>query len=772
MEPEPEPEQSIYIPEEFYCPISGELINEPVTDEEGNTYEKGKIIEWLERSKTSPITRAYLDISLLSDNISMKRSIQTIREKLQEEQLKIDARIVSPELKGFEDTKALIELNQFYNDNKLFINIQVPHVEVRPPIDIVLCIDVSYSMFNEATLKGEHNESMGHGISVLSLTVTAAKTILNSLNDRDNISIVTYSSESRVIVNNIPCTPENKSLIELELSQLKPISNTNMWSGLIQSLDILRKYSPKNKNKGIMLLTDGIPNVEPPRGHEYMLEKYFREHNFKCMINCYGFGYNLDSELLLNLSKISGGDGYSFIPDASIMGSVLINGISNLFTTASFNPELKIQLSKGAIFECNQSDKLEININSLKYGKSKNLLFKIDTSRILNKSYEYMSDFSEVILSMDNTVFCEDKILLPTREYDLQQSIRMRAIDTIIHCIELKKYNDSSLEQYLIEFINYVESELKRCPDKDYINNILYDFKGQIKEGLNMTTKGNAEDWFTRWGIHYLRSLYDAYSNEICNNFKDRGIRNFTSPLFEKLRDEISTIFAQIPPPKPDIVKVHHPPSSSRSRGNCMSEGTPPCKTRIHNMSAYINQGGGCCSGDSKILMANGEYIPVSELKFGDKVKTYCSTVLDKEYTETGTVECIIKTKCIDGMEPLVCLNGLKLTPYHPIINVADSVDKWVFPISIQQPTIIPSEYVYTFVINTRKPVIIEGYAFSTLGHYLRGEVIYHRYFGTEEVINDLKCFLSYRTIGLVTLTKDMFIRGVSGDVEGIKGRV
>ena len=31
--------------------------------------------------------------------------------------------------------------------------------------------------------------------------------------------------------------------------------------------------------------------------------------------------------------------------------------------------------------------------------------------------------------------------------------------------------------------------------------------------------------------------------------------------------------------------------------------------------------------------------------------------MLDKEYTETGTVECIIKTKCIDGMEPLVCLN-------------------------------------------------------------------------------------------------------------------
>ena len=74
-------------------------------------------------------------------------------------------------------------------------------------------------------------------------------------------------------------------MISGELEALKPVSNTNMWAGMIQSLDILRETSPKNKNKGILLLTDGVPNVEPPRGHEVMLQRYFDSHDFRCMIS-------------------------------------------------------------------------------------------------------------------------------------------------------------------------------------------------------------------------------------------------------------------------------------------------------------------------------------------------------------------------------------------------------------------------------------------------------------------------------------------------------
>ena len=182
MEPEPEPEaqERIFVPPDFYCPISGDLIQDPVSEPSGHTYERSEILKWLEISKTSPMTKVYLDISHLNDNIAMKRSIESIKHKLQEDQLKRDSQVSQEGLSVFKDNTSLITMKQYYNDDLLFLKINVPNVEVRPPIDLVLCIDVSYSMFDEATLKGDKNEKISHGMSVLSLTVTAAKTILNS----------------------------------------------------------------------------------------------------------------------------------------------------------------------------------------------------------------------------------------------------------------------------------------------------------------------------------------------------------------------------------------------------------------------------------------------------------------------------------------------------------------------------------------------------------------------------------------------------------------
>ena len=42
----------ISVPTNFYCPITGELMNDPVTDKEGNTYEREHILQWLQLNKT------------------------------------------------------------------------------------------------------------------------------------------------------------------------------------------------------------------------------------------------------------------------------------------------------------------------------------------------------------------------------------------------------------------------------------------------------------------------------------------------------------------------------------------------------------------------------------------------------------------------------------------------------------------------------------------------------------------------------------------------
>lgn len=39
------------------CPITQDVMREPVIDREGNTYEKSAILEWLKSTNTSPVTR-------------------------------------------------------------------------------------------------------------------------------------------------------------------------------------------------------------------------------------------------------------------------------------------------------------------------------------------------------------------------------------------------------------------------------------------------------------------------------------------------------------------------------------------------------------------------------------------------------------------------------------------------------------------------------------------------------------------------------------------
>jgi len=749
-------ESKVSVPTNFYCPITGELMVDPVTDKEGNSYEKSQIEEWLRHNQTSPITRNNLTVEDLSPNPALQRSIESIRDQLKEDQLRLATEELAPAIQKFTEIQSDIQLKSYYLDDKLFVNIQTPEADVRPPADIVLCIDVSYSMFDEATLKGNSDETISHGFSVLSLTISAAKTILHSLNENDNLSVVTYSSQAMTIVENIACTPENKILIEAELDNLKPISNTNMWAGIHQSLDILRTTSPPEKLKGILLLTDGIPNVEPPRGHVYMLEKYFRDHNFKCMLSCYGFGYNLQSDLLMDLSRVSGGDGYSFIPDASILGTAFIHGISNLLTTAVYNPVLTIDLSKNVWLNDTRKN-IQICLDSLKYGQEKNLVFHLNTKHSQSRSMDYLNDFAHVSLSFHGKVIETRENLRPPRDYYISNYYRQEAVNIINDCIQRKKYNDLSFRELLTRFITEVAKE-DAIP---YIRDLLFDLNGQVKESLNMTSKGEREDWFSRWGIHYLRSLQGAYQHELCNNFKDKGISHFGGSLFNSLRDQISDIFDAQPPPKRDI--KHAPPTSRGTMRGCGQSVQRTAPAPLTSMRVYNNAGGGCCAEGSKVLLANGTYVKVEDIKKGDSVVTYQTLKDDQdrfhESYSTSTIECVVKTQCLNGQVEMVHLNNLLITPYHPIIDMHNYEKHWRYPISKGDKKLTQCNNMYSFVVENREALLVDRHVFATYGHnWTDQDVIRHDYFGTDRVIDDLKKIPSYHN-GLVELTQDMFHR-------------
>ena len=56
------------------CPITQDVMREPVIDKEGNTYEKSAILEWLKTNNNSPITRNVISASELIPNRALIQS--------------------------------------------------------------------------------------------------------------------------------------------------------------------------------------------------------------------------------------------------------------------------------------------------------------------------------------------------------------------------------------------------------------------------------------------------------------------------------------------------------------------------------------------------------------------------------------------------------------------------------------------------------------------------------------------------------------------------
>mmetsp|Transcript_12236 Transcript_12236/g.28239 ORF Transcript_12236/g.28239 Transcript_12236/m.28239 type:complete len:491 (-) Transcript_12236:106-1578(-) len=66
---------------DFICPITGDLMSDPVMDRQGHTYERRAIEQWLERSCNSPMTRYPLSKADLKSNEPLRKAIKKYQEK-------------------------------------------------------------------------------------------------------------------------------------------------------------------------------------------------------------------------------------------------------------------------------------------------------------------------------------------------------------------------------------------------------------------------------------------------------------------------------------------------------------------------------------------------------------------------------------------------------------------------------------------------------------------------------------------------------------------
>ena len=73
-------------PDAFNCPITTELMNDPVVAFDGHTYERLAIEHWFERRRTSPKTGEALENTLLLPNHTIRSQIVEWRERHEQDE--------------------------------------------------------------------------------------------------------------------------------------------------------------------------------------------------------------------------------------------------------------------------------------------------------------------------------------------------------------------------------------------------------------------------------------------------------------------------------------------------------------------------------------------------------------------------------------------------------------------------------------------------------------------------------------------------------------
>lgn len=220
-------------------------------------------------------------------------------------------------------------------------------------VHIIFVVDVSGSMGSVVESTDASGAKESHGFSILDLVKHALLTIVNSLDESHIVSLIAFTDNATTEFSELVMTPAGVKEAETAIKALAPLCSTNLWSGLKSAFDMVKsvqqKFPDDRYYNEVMLFTDGMPNREPPQGHIPTIEKYLETHEIPSelfTLRTFGFGYSLDSKLCEQIAVLGRGS-FSFIPDASFVGTVFIHACADILTRHGAVRGAKLVLRQG-----------------------------------------------------------------------------------------------------------------------------------------------------------------------------------------------------------------------------------------------------------------------------------------------------------------------------------------------------------------------------------------------------------------------------------------
>ncbi len=728
------------------CPITGDVMTDPVQGNDGQTYERTAIIQALNIKQESPITREPMNVSDLKVNASIRflcdkyhqgafgsATIDRRKFKVSNDSIKLEDSVYKY------NNKLMMTFN--VNDESFPKNLEFGHL----PQDIVLIIDRSGSMNHPVEAKDANGNNLENGMSIQDIVNHSAKTVVKTLDSNSRISIIKFDNNINVVNDLMFASEINKTQILSNIDTIKPGGQTNIWGAIEKGLQMLDYRDDKSRNSAILMLTDGVPNISPARGEVGGIKKLRKNNNFTTSIYTFGFGYSLKPELLYDMAKYANG-GNGHIPDGNMIATVFCNFIGTILLSVVMNLQLHIvpKQDNSAYFTnllmgdyANNYDPINqeyiYDIGTVQYQQERNIILNFEEKLDFDYYYtykiggqSYTSETKTIDNDFINSCLEDNKVNLHNYRYNAVECIRK-----MINYNRINQYNES------IEIYNQLVALLEDnicTTSKPIVDGLLTNIKGTIGSEGQVKLAIDSK-YYKRWGEFYLDQLSRCLNQQIKPNFKDEACM-FGGEVFESIVDKASDIFDTLPPPTPSLINNNY---NNYGISAYSSLGQPPRSQpqRPIVMSYYNDPGGGCIDSKCIINMFDGSFKPLSEVKKYDIIKS-----VDKNNNIVGAkVLCVIETIITSGRREYVNFNGLLITPWHPIkIGLYGNDEDWFLPGEVFSTYNLRSTSMITLVLENHHVMIVNGIKCITLGHnFEHHPKLKHPYYGTNKVINVLK---------------------------------
>ena len=725
--------------ETITCPITHCVMKDPVQGSDGHTYERSAIISALQYKSESPMTRQPMTINDLKVNVALKFLCDNYNAWISSTPTPTPTPTPSPD--PIKEKQIILDHTISKSTKNLLLTFNVNNMSFPQNLacghlsqDIVLIIDRSGSMNSQVEAKDRNGENLENGLSIQDIVNHSAKTVVQTLDPQSRICIIKFDGSIDIVTPLMFATDTNKVQIMTSINSIKPGGQTNIWSAIEKALEVLDKREDKSRNSAILMLTDGIPNISPAQGEVETLKKLRKTKNFTCPIYTFGFGYNLQPSLLYDLAKYSNG-GNAHIPDGNMIATVFCNFIATILASVVMNLQLHIipKEANSATFSnlcvgdfafnydpINQ--KYVYDLGTVQYQQERNIVLNYENKLDFDYYYTYTIG-GKSYTSSSVSVTAASIVHYLTNENMASHIIRASAVEHIRKMINSNRINNLLSTQAAYDELVKLLEENKCASSQPFVDGLLKNIKGDFAN-VGQVKLAIDQKYFKRWGEFYLDQLSRSLNQQIKPNFKDEGCM-FGGQVFESLVDKSSDIFNTLEPPKPSLVVQSSAPNS----GNVFYR-------RLSSMASYNDPRGGCVDSYCMINMFDGTSKLLKDVQKFDIIKS-----IDNNNKVVGAkVLCVVETMIVSGYRGYVNVNGVLITPWHPVkYGLHGKKEDWVFPGELFSTYNLPSSSMITLVLENHHIMFINGLKCITLGHnFNHHHKLSHPYYGTSKVIENL----------------------------------